>query len=309
MIEKKNIEIESLEQGIIRVCSLLDWANGFIFDRTSQEFSVGTIRFYAVKINKFVKYCTGHGLQGMDEITPQLIREYLVWLQNDGHTPGGVHAYYRALKTFLKWYEDEQDGDWINPINRARMKAPKADLLEPADEKAIEKMTAIAKMRDRAILLCLLDTGARGEEFVSLNFDDVNQITGIVKILHGKGGGFRIVYIGKKTRTALRKYVKTRSDNNFAVFVGDEGERLTYWGLRQILRRLSEKANVAYQSPHSFRRLCAITIYRQSGDIYAVQRYMGHKSIETTKRYLRITEADNLLFAIRGSPVDKLMSH
>lgn len=303
--EKK---ILSEEQGIIRVCSLLDWANGFIFDRKAQGLSDGTVRFYINKITKFTKYYTTRGLQDIDEITPKLIRDYLMWLETDDHTPGGVHAYYRALKTFLKWYEIEQDGEWINPINKTRMKVPKVDLLEPADEKAIGKMISVAKIRDKAILLCLLDTGARGNEFISLNFNDINQITGIVKILHGKGGDSRIVYIGKKARIALRKYLKSRLDNSPAVFVSDEGERLTYWGLRQLLLRLSAKAKVEYQSPHSFRRLCAITIYRQTGDIYSVQRYMGHKSMETTKRYLRITEMDNLLFAIKGSPVDKLFS-
>lgn len=303
--EEKRILPE--EQGIIRVCSLLDWCEGFVLDRISQEFSAGTIRFYTVKITKFFKYCTVRGLQEMEEITPQLIREYLTWLGN-GHTPGGVHAYYRALKTFLKWYEQEQDGAFKNPVYKVRMKAPRNKLLEPADEIAIKRMLVTANTRDKAIIMCSFDTGARVQELLSLNMDDINQVTGIVKILHGKGGDFRIVYIGKKSRIALRKYLKVRLDNNPAVFVSDEGERLTYWGLRQLLLRLTTRAKVEYQLPHSFRRLCAITIYRQTGDIYAVQRYMEHKSMETTKRYLRITEADNLPFAIKGSPVDKLFS-
>ena len=56
--------------------------------------------------------------------------------------------------------------------------------------------------RDAAILLCLLDTGARASEFLSINLEDINQARGDILIQQGKGRKPRTVYIGKQSKRA-----------------------------------------------------------------------------------------------------------
>jgi site-specific recombinase XerD len=117
--------------------------------------SKGTIKFYKKKLRLFSQYCEGQAIQHITQITPQTLREYLVWLEQRGHNPGGIHAFYRAVKTFLFWWEDEIELEgWKNPIRR--VKAPKV-AIEPLQGLSTDNFQAMLETcdnkRDKAILL------------------------------------------------------------------------------------------------------------------------------------------------------------
>ena len=138
----------------------------------------------------------------MTQITPALIRQYLFSLE-DRHNPGGIHGYYRTLRTFLYWWEEETEPEgWRNPIRK--VKAPKlaAQPLEGVDVEAVRALAKGATVRDTAILYALMDTGARAREFLDLNLSDVNQATGEILIRSGKGRKPRYVFIGRTARKA-----------------------------------------------------------------------------------------------------------
>ena len=129
------------------------------------------------------------------------------------------HAAYRTIRAFLYWYEDEVEPDgWKNPIRK--VKAPKLSEppLEPVTFNVVSQMANTCKHgiftrdRDAAILLCLLDTGARANEFLNINLDDINQARRDILIRQGKGRKPRTVYIGKRSKRALRRYLKHRQE-------------------------------------------------------------------------------------------------
>ncbi len=104
------------------------------------------------------------------------------------------------------------------------------------------------------MVLGLLDAGVRLTEFLALNVEDVELITGIVLVRVGKGGKPRNVYLGEKCRLFLRKYLKQRDSHSPALWVSQCGERLTQTGRRMMLRRRAARTNVPVPSPHDFRR-------------------------------------------------------
>src|SRR5258708_32029808 len=86
-------------------------------------------------------------------------------------------------------------------------------------------MRRATALRDRAIILVLLDTGLRSSELCALNLGDVDIKTGKIIIRHGpaggsKGGRGRTVYLGNTARHSLWRYVVTREDK------ADEGAPL-----------------------------------------------------------------------------------
>ena len=87
---------------------LLTWVEAFMIDRKARGTAGGTLVFYSQKLKQFTDYCEGQAVKNISQITPGLIREFILWMQQ-GHNPGGVHAAYRALRAFLKWYEQETD--------------------------------------------------------------------------------------------------------------------------------------------------------------------------------------------------------
>jgi integrase len=91
----------------------------------------------------------------------------MLHLEEAGHNEGGRHACFRAIKTFLYWWEQEIELEgWSNPIQKGKLPKLSIKLLEPADLLDIKAMLttcdkSLCGLRDKAILLSLLDMGAR----------------------------------------------------------------------------------------------------------------------------------------------------
>lgn len=251
----------------------------------------------------------------MVQITPTFIRQYLLWLEAEGHNPGGRHAHYRALRAFLYFYEAEVEPEnWKNPISK--VSAPKVpdEPLEPVEWGVIEELMKTCERgefvgdRDTAIFLTLYDTGMRAGEFLAVNLDDINQAIGDVLIRNGKGGKPRTVFMGKRTRRVVRRYLRHRAEDSPALWVTHPrygSERLTYGGLRGMLRRRGALAGLDdIPTLHDFRRAFALSMLRQGVDIYTLAKLMGHSGIEVLKRYLRLTTDDIEAAHRRAGPVD-----
>lgn len=290
--------------------SLGTWIEAFLVDRKSQSVTSGTLHFYRSKLKLFVDYCEGQVISQVSQITPDVIRRFLLHLEDTNHNPGGIHACYRVLRTFLYWWESETEpDDWKNPIRK--VKAPKVPELpiEPVEIETIQTLIAICSgpnaARDKALLLFLLDTGARASEVCAVDLGDTDLVSGTILIRKGKGGKPRSVFVGKKTRLAIRAYLKKRVDKHPALWLTDDGERLTYWGLNQIIRRRAADAGVPKPELHSFRRAFALNFLRNGGDLMSLQRLMGHADLQVLRRYLAQTTQDLQVAHGKNGPVDQ----
>ncbi len=149
--------------------------------------------------------------------------------------------------------------------------------------------------------------GARAHEFLSLNLDDVDFVSGAIDIHKGKGGKSRTVFVGKKSRKALRAYIRLRADHDPALWVTQNGGRLAIASLRQLLVRRTELAGVPMYSPHDFRRAFALALLRAHVDIFSIQKLLGHSDLSVLRLYLAQTTDDVRDAHERGSPVDGMM--
>lgn len=291
---------------------LPDAIDAFLIDRKAQNLSNGTIHFYRSKFRLLLKFCDSQQITQVEQINPNLIRTYLFWLRETGHSEGGVHAGYRTLRAFLRWWGDEVEPEnWKNPINK--VKAPKLDIqpLEPVELDKVKKLidscpNTFEGLRDKAIFYALLDTGARANELLAMDSKDLNIVTGEILIKKGKGGKPRSVFVSKKSKKAIRQYLKLRNDDNPAFWVKANGERLTYWGLVDLLDARSKAAKIDRPSLHDFRRAFALNMLRNGVDIYSIQLLMGHADLQVLRRYLKQNTDDLAQAHKRGSPVEKM---
>ena len=285
--------------------------DAFLVDRRAQRKSEGTLGFYRQKLALFGEHCDAQGITAITQLTPSLIRNFILWLQQRGHNKGGVHAFYRTLRTFLYWWEEEYEPEgWKNPIRK--VKPPRVDkrLLDPASARAVSALLGVCSggylgARDKAAILFLCDTGCRASEFTGLNIIDYDVSSGAVVIRNGKGGKGRTVFVGRKTRRALRKYLRQRpADSDRALWVTVGGDRLTYSGLRQIVRRRAHKAGVTPPALHSLRRLFAVQCLRNGMDLRRLQELMGHADLQMLIRYTKLVTDDLRDAHLQASPVD-----
>lgn len=284
----------------------------FLVDRKARSLSLRTIEFYDDELRYLQVFLDDLGIDEVRKLTPNHLRSYLLHLQHR-RTAGGLHAAYRAIKVFLRWWETEMEPeDWGNPIRK--VKAPKRPQvpLNPVPLTHLRAMLrtcqrrALTGDRDRAILLCLLDTGSRASEFLSLQVGDVNLSTGAVVVRQGKGNKTRVTFLGVQARRELMRYLRHRPEGRSCdpLWVTIKATALTYSGLRQIVRRRAAKADVPVPSLHSFRRAFALLSLRSGADLVSLQRLLGHSDLSVLHRYLNQTDDDLRATHEKHGPVD-----
>ncbi len=302
------------EQTILKNADTLPaLVDAFLHDRKAAGLSAHSIKFYRQSLASFLAWAKGQNIVTIDDLNPSALRSFLIFLQDTGHSEGGRHVFFRSLRAFLNWYTSEFDRpDFRNPIEKVKPPKLSPEPIEPASLEDVRALLDTCKgdrtgARDKAIICTLLDTGARAAELVALNCADVNPMSGEVQIRHGKGNKARAVFLGKSARRVLRAYLKARKDDAPPLFVTTDGERLTYSGLRQIIRRRAALAGIRPPQIHGFRRLFAVSMLRAGVNVYALAKLMGHSSIQTLQRYLKLVDGDARAAHERGSPVDNLL--
>lgn len=287
----------------------------FVLDCQARGLSPRTVKLYDDELTSLLSFLETRQVEDVMSIQTYHLREYLVHL-GQRRNPGGVHISYRVAKTFLRWWEREMEPqDWRNPIVRVRPPKVPQQSLEPVSLASLKRILETCKnrtftgARDYALLLCFLDTGCRASEFLSLNVGDLDLQTGAVMVRKAKGGKSRVVFLGKKSRRALLRYLRKRGSLNeqSPLWVSRNADRLSYWGLVSMLRRRATKAGVKPPYPHDFRRGFALASLRGGMDIVSLQRIIGHSDLSVLRRYLAQTQEDLRQAHEAAGPVDRLL--
>lgn len=286
-----------VNQPILGEDYVLIWVEAFLKERKAQNLAKGTIKYYRINLKGFTDYLDTQEIKYISQITPNTIREYLLFLGDRGHNAGGIHGYYRAVKVFLKWFWDELEPDYPNPINK--VKAPKVpqESIEGVSRSEFESMLSecgndFLGERDKAILYVLYDTGIRADELCKIRLEDINFIDSSILILQGKGRKPRFVFFGKTTRKQIRKYLKIRGLEGSYLFINRSKDKLVYGALRQIVRRLGEKAGLQGIGLHDFRRAFCLNCLNNGVPEITIARLMGHTTTQLIGRYAKQTTLD-----------------
>jgi len=104
----------------------------------------------------------------------------------------------------------------------------------------------------------------------------------------------------------VRQWLRTRPEDGPALFCSQDGARLTYWGLREVLRRLAVRAKVRAPTLHSIRRAFGLGMLRAGTDLLTVSRLLGHADLSQPPKYLKQATADLQAAVERASLADRL---
>ena len=146
-------------------------------------------------------------------------------------------------------------------------------------------------LRDRAILELLYSSGLRVSELVGLNWNQLDQDLGIVRVM-GKGRKERIVPVGAKAIEALKAYLEERGsvEGGNPLFINSMGGRLTARSVGRLIKKYSRHSGIFRKvSPHSLRHTFATHLLDAGADIREIQEMLGHSSLSTTQRYTHLS--------------------
>jgi len=161
-------------------------------------------------------------------------------------------------------------------------------------------------LRDRTILLVLLDTGVRASELCDFVISDYDSKRGRLMVRKGKGKKQRVVFLGMNTRKVLWRYLADRPDakQGDPLFATRGGQPLDRNGLRHMIQRCAARGGVMKATVHRFRHTFAITFLRNGGSVLQLQALLGHEKLETIRIYAKLAEMDLERAQEVASPVD-----
>ena len=300
---------------------------GYFYDKAA-TYSANTLETYQAVYKNLIDHL---GDVDISTITPADLTAFIRWLQTD-YTPnrsGGddsplspayVDVHWKAVRSFFGWAHKvlelpRPDGDMPRPrFRRAQPKAFTEDeirrLLKATNEiKATSRAGTVythrasTGERNKAVLLTLLDTGVRIGELTRIKMRDVDFESGEIMIAPystGKKTRPRMVLLGAASRRAIWLYVARMEQ----VRKNDLLFGMTKSAVRNMLTRLAKRAGVEHVHAHKFRHTFAIEYLRNGGDVFTLQRLLGHASLEMVRNYLDIAKADIHTAHRKSSPVD-----
>lgn len=229
-----------------------------------------------------------------------------------------------ALSSLYEYHKTQGNAD-VNVLKKFKWPTPDSEMPEPLSIDQVERIlhiisetavtdpasqrkhTIVPKHTHRniAIVLLLLDTGIRASEFCNLQIQDISAST--IKVF-GKGSIERVIPISPMTHHAILHYwliERGGLPESGHVFVNYHGKPMTQMALGSVLRNLGRRANV-HLNPHRFRHTFAISFLRNRGNIYVLQKILGHSTLDMVKHYLKISEADITTSHKASTPLNRL---
>jgi site-specific recombinase XerD len=148
--------------------------------------------------------------------------------------------------------------------------------------------------RDRLMLALFAYAGLRRSELLGLDWDDVDLERRLIRVRKAKGGRQRTVPIHPALEPLFLDYLRFRaSDPEPALFVGLQGgRRLSTTIFSQTFRRYARAAGVTTRkrvTPHTLRHVFASELLRAGANLRQIQELLGHKHLDSTQRYTRVT--------------------
>jgi integrase/recombinase XerD len=270
--------------------------DAFLLDRRIAGLTSQTIETYRVHLRIFGRWCEAHDVS-LPDLTKFLVRQFLA--ERQSRSQSRLVESYRRLRPFFRWTAAEGLCDDLFCSIR-KPKEP-TTLVPTLTIEQVRLMLALCRAqprtanRNEALVRLLLDSGLRITEALKLRLDDVHLDDGNVRVRCGKGNKDRIAFIGMKTSRSIMRYLKARiAVGTDPIFDTRDGLPMKRRHAHQLIARLGANARISgvRVSPHTLRHTFATWFLRSGGDVFSLQRQLGHSSLSMTRRYLDLTQTD-----------------
>lgn len=276
------------------------------------NYSPRTIITQATYFNRLAEFMAETHLADVAAFSSQTLADFQRWLFYQPTAKGGartvasqnrVLSFVRSLFAFLH-AEGLLAHNPAAVLRLAREPDPlPKNVLTPQEARKIVEAPDTATLdgyRDRAILEVLYSTGIRKKEILALTVDDVSLDDEVAIIRNGKGGKDRVVPLSRHACRFLETYLKSirpemlRGLQTRTLFVSTrQGYTLGTHSLGTLIDKYARQAGIKRKvTPHLWRHTCATHLLKNNANLRHVQELMGHRSLATTERYLRVTITD-----------------
>jgi integrase/recombinase XerD len=235
-----------------------------------------------------VKGLAKHYNKSPDEISTEMIEDYLLYLKNTkGLAPKSVACTVGALKFFYRHVLSDNER-----VPNFVYKRPGKLPVVLTQEEIWRIINATENMKHRLILMTTYSAGLRASEVAMLKPKDIDSKRMLIKVVNGKGGKQRYTLLSKRLLEELRQYYKEYHPENYLFPSGyKKKEFLCYQTLHSVYTAARKKAGVNRGAGlHTLRHSFATHLLEAGYDIRKIQVLMGHRHITTTTIYLQVSQ-------------------
>jgi site-specific recombinase XerD len=261
----------------------------------------GTINSYLKIAEEFVAFLVENGMPTIaGNVGREYLEHYFIYLQERPNKRTGevvsasyVAKHYRSLQQFFKWLTDVEE---LLPVSPFVKLSPPDVPEQPVPVRTEEELKALLaackgksleQLRDRALILMFIDTGARCGEIAPLKVDDLDFDADTASVM-GKGRRGRTLQFSVVTGEALRRYLRIRARHRCAgleaLWIGRQGA-LGESGIRRVINRRADDAEIPHTYPHLFRHTFAHRWLANGGQEKDLMRLAGWRSSDMVYRY------------------------
>ncbi|MCL6534213.1 MAG: tyrosine-type recombinase/integrase [Armatimonadetes bacterium] len=269
-----------------------------------------TLESYRESAEKFVASLEPHAAT-LDAVQPAHIRKWLIERQRAGVAPHTVRNAYRLPRLFWRWClrEGLTTNDPFQKVEKPKVPPKVKPALTPDEVEQILQACEgkeWIRLRDKALILLLLDTGLRIHEAHALTVEDASHDTVLIR---GKGGKQRVAILSHEVRLAMKRYLDACPyplQDDAPLWWGEQGA-LTLYGLKRAVRRIGKRAKLKRPlGAHAFRRTYATWSLRSGIDLEHLRQLMGHSDYTVLRQYLALVETDLKRAHQQHSPLNNL---
>lgn len=249
-------------------------------------------RFGAIVL--FLGMIRDSGRTRLEEVTKRDMEAFIEHEQDRGNKITTIRTTFVGVQAFLHYLVEEEI---ISPNifgRRIRLQIPERlpRAMDPDD--LLKLISVIEGTRDRAMIMVLLRTGMRIGELLNTKMSDVHIKERRIEIYEGEKNRLgRVVYLSDDAVIALRRWLKERNPREeYLFYTMMSTDTMSYSTARLIFQRYIVKAGLSDKgySLHTLRHTFATEFLNAGMRLECLQVLLGHRSIEETRRYARLTD-------------------
>lgn len=260
-----------------------------------------TLVAYRTDLMGYIAFCRQNNMTDLNQAGKDAVMSYIYQLQVNSRSPATISRHLAAIKAYYRFAFNEgvitkdpvQDLESPKPAQRL----PRIlNIEEVALLLSQPRISQPAGLRDKAMLELLYATGLRVSELVSLDLNNLNLENNFIRC-YGKGSKERIVPLGDIAARFIKEYLRLgrgkleKSGTSPALFLNQQGHRLTRQGFWKIIKKYAAQARInTVITPHTLRHSFATHLLENGADIRSVQEMLGHSDISTTQIYTHLTQ-------------------
>jgi site-specific recombinase XerD len=287
-----------------------------IYCRVERRLAELTCKAYERDVRACLEFLRRHGIAALVEIRTPDLRRFLAEEATHSPAPSSQARTVSALRCFFRFCV-ESDYSERDPAHVLRTPKKREALPDVLDRKELSRLLDVPGRegvwtrrhagkfeRDRLLLALFAYGGLRRSELLGLDWDDVDLDRRLIRVRNAKGGRQRVIPIHPGLVPLFLAYQATRTPlDDPALFVGVLGNRLSPTILANTFRRYAQAAGVAKRkriTPHTLRHVFASELLSAGANLRQIQELLGHKHLDSTQRYTRVTA-----YQLRG-PIKRL---